>query len=307
LTELRVVDSMHERKATMASLVDGFAVLPGGLGTLDETFEALTGPSSAFSKPVGALNVEGYWDSLRGLIEHAVRELLVKPAVRRALAVRRHAGRAARRLRGLESAGSAARLTHARRARPRGRLGASFANAGISWSCSPRAPSRRSPPASCAGAEPDHTVRGDDEVERHVVRGHRDRVVDDLSSCTWRPPGIVVDEPERVCQGVFQITVAAALAEPRAGPIDGDAAGHDEIDRPICPGNTGTPRVEAPIVAACVGFLECTRVQPQEAALGAQARDRHDNGLALAQGRQPDGPLGSIRIALDSARRLPLR
>jgi len=42
LTELRVVDSMHERKATMASLVDGFAVLPGGLGTLDETFEALT-------------------------------------------------------------------------------------------------------------------------------------------------------------------------------------------------------------------------------------------------------------------------
>ena len=42
LTELRVVDSMHERKATMASLVDGFAVLPGGLGTLDETFEVLT-------------------------------------------------------------------------------------------------------------------------------------------------------------------------------------------------------------------------------------------------------------------------
>ena len=55
LTELRVVDSMHERKATMASLVDGFAVLPGGLGTLDETFEALTWSQLGIhGKPVGA-------------------------------------------------------------------------------------------------------------------------------------------------------------------------------------------------------------------------------------------------------------
>jgi len=80
LTELRVVDSMHERKATMASLVDGFAVLPGGLGTLDETFEALTWAQLGIhGKPVGALNVEGYWDGLRHLIEHAVQERFVSP------------------------------------------------------------------------------------------------------------------------------------------------------------------------------------------------------------------------------------
>src|SRR4030095_15908661 len=58
LTELRVVTSMHERKATMTALVDGFAVLPGGLGTLDETFEALTWAQLGIhSKPIVALNV----------------------------------------------------------------------------------------------------------------------------------------------------------------------------------------------------------------------------------------------------------
>ena len=86
LTELRVVDSMHERKATMASLVDGFAVLPGGLGTLDETFEALTWSQLGIhGKPVGALNVEGYWDGLRRMIEHAVRERFVRPEYARLL------------------------------------------------------------------------------------------------------------------------------------------------------------------------------------------------------------------------------
>ena len=81
LTELRVVSSMHERKATMASLVAGFAVLPGGLGTLDETFEALTWAQLGIhAKPIGALNVEGYWNGLRAVIEHAVRERFVSPA-----------------------------------------------------------------------------------------------------------------------------------------------------------------------------------------------------------------------------------
>ncbi len=80
LTELRVVSSMHERKATMASLVDGFAVLPGGLGTLDETFEALTWAQVGIhGKPIAALNVEGYWDGLRAVIDHAVRERFVSP------------------------------------------------------------------------------------------------------------------------------------------------------------------------------------------------------------------------------------
>jgi uncharacterized protein (TIGR00730 family) len=78
LTELRIVDSMHERKATMTALVDGFAVLPGGMGTLDETFEALTWAQLGIhGKPVGALNVDGYWDDLRRVIEHAVRERFV--------------------------------------------------------------------------------------------------------------------------------------------------------------------------------------------------------------------------------------
>jgi uncharacterized protein (TIGR00730 family) len=80
LTELRVVGSMHERKATMASLVDGFIALPGGLGTLEETFEVLTWAQLGIhAKPVGALNVDGYWDGLRRLITHAVDERFVRP------------------------------------------------------------------------------------------------------------------------------------------------------------------------------------------------------------------------------------
>ena len=59
LTELRVVASMHERKALMADLADGFVALPGGFGTLDELFEILTWPSSACTrKPIGLLDVE---------------------------------------------------------------------------------------------------------------------------------------------------------------------------------------------------------------------------------------------------------
>ena len=58
---------MHERKATMASLVDGFVALPGGLGTLEETFEILTWAQLGIhKKPVGVLNVAGYWDGSRG-------------------------------------------------------------------------------------------------------------------------------------------------------------------------------------------------------------------------------------------------
>jgi len=80
LTELRVVGSMHERKATMASLVDGFIALPGGLGTLEETFEVLTWAQLGIhGKPVGALNVDGYWEGLRRLLGHAVEERFVRP------------------------------------------------------------------------------------------------------------------------------------------------------------------------------------------------------------------------------------
>ena len=80
LTEMRVVGSMHERKATMASLVDGFIALPGGLGTLEETLEILTWAQLGIHrKPIGILNVEGYYDGLLHFLSHAVREEFVRP------------------------------------------------------------------------------------------------------------------------------------------------------------------------------------------------------------------------------------
>lgn len=80
LTEMHVVDSMHERKAMMASLCDGFIALPGGLGTFEETLEILTWAQLGIHrKPVAVLNVEGYWDGLRRLLAHAVEEGFVRP------------------------------------------------------------------------------------------------------------------------------------------------------------------------------------------------------------------------------------
>jgi uncharacterized protein (TIGR00730 family) len=80
ITELRIVDSMHERKATMASLVDGFIALPGGLGTLEETLEILTWAQLGIHrKPVGVLNVEGYYDGLLRMLSHGVREEFIRP------------------------------------------------------------------------------------------------------------------------------------------------------------------------------------------------------------------------------------
>jgi hypothetical protein len=79
LTELRVVESMHERKATMAALVDGFVALPGGLGTFEETLEIVTWAQLGIHrKPIGVLNVAGYWDPLIRLLSTAVREGFVR-------------------------------------------------------------------------------------------------------------------------------------------------------------------------------------------------------------------------------------
>lgn len=79
LSELRVVDSMHERKATMAALADGFVALPGGLGTLEETLEILTWAQLGIHvKPVGVLDVLGYYDGLRRLLDHARGEGFVR-------------------------------------------------------------------------------------------------------------------------------------------------------------------------------------------------------------------------------------
>ena len=87
LTEMRVVDSMHERKALMASLADGFVAMPGGLGTFEETLEILTWSQLGIHrKPIGLLNVEGYYDSLLAMIAHAVEEGFV-PREYRALSV----------------------------------------------------------------------------------------------------------------------------------------------------------------------------------------------------------------------------
>ena len=80
LTELHVVKSMHERKALMADLSDGFIALPGGLGTFEEFFEVYTwGQLGYHSKPYGLLNVANYFDPLIGLLDHAVTEGFVKP------------------------------------------------------------------------------------------------------------------------------------------------------------------------------------------------------------------------------------
>jgi uncharacterized protein (TIGR00730 family) len=75
LTELRVVATMHERKALMADLADGFAAMAGGFGTADELFEILTWAQLGLhAKPVGLLNVAGYFDPLLAWLDQAVRD-----------------------------------------------------------------------------------------------------------------------------------------------------------------------------------------------------------------------------------------
>jgi uncharacterized protein (TIGR00730 family) len=75
LTELRVVETMHVRKATMEGLSDAFIALPGGFGTLDELFEILTWAQLGMhKKPVGVVNAEGFWDPLVGLLDHLIAE-----------------------------------------------------------------------------------------------------------------------------------------------------------------------------------------------------------------------------------------
>jgi uncharacterized protein (TIGR00730 family) len=79
LSELKVVDSMHERKYLMAELADGFIALPGGLGTLDELFEALTWAQLGFhAKPCALVNTCGYYDHLSAFLDHATAEEFVK-------------------------------------------------------------------------------------------------------------------------------------------------------------------------------------------------------------------------------------
>jgi uncharacterized protein (TIGR00730 family) len=93
LTELRVVDSMHERKQQMSLLADAFVLLPGGLGSLEEFFEIWTwGQLGLHRKPYGILNVAGYFDALLSFLDHAVEERFVHPEHRRLVVVADDAG-----------------------------------------------------------------------------------------------------------------------------------------------------------------------------------------------------------------------
>jgi uncharacterized protein (TIGR00730 family) len=88
LTDLRVVGSLHERKALMAELSDGFVALPGGFGTLDELLEQLTWSQLGLhAKPVGLLDVEEYWRPLIELARHATEEGFVRESDLAAIAV----------------------------------------------------------------------------------------------------------------------------------------------------------------------------------------------------------------------------
>jgi len=79
LTEMIVVEGMHARKAKMAELADAFIALPGGFGTLEELFEVTTWAQLRYHvKPVGILNIEGYFDHLIAFIEHAITEGFIR-------------------------------------------------------------------------------------------------------------------------------------------------------------------------------------------------------------------------------------
>jgi uncharacterized protein (TIGR00730 family) len=83
VTELVVVDSMHERKRLMAERADAFAILPGGIGTLDETFEIVSWKQLRLhDKPILLVDIGGYWAPLRALLDHIVAHGFARPETR---------------------------------------------------------------------------------------------------------------------------------------------------------------------------------------------------------------------------------
>ena len=88
LTELHTVAGMHERKAKMTELADGFLCLPGGIGTLDELFEAWTWNALGYhAKPFCLVNVAGFWDGLTGFMDHVAASGFLSPARRAQLLI----------------------------------------------------------------------------------------------------------------------------------------------------------------------------------------------------------------------------
>lgn len=88
LSALHVVDSMHERKAMMARLADAFIAMPGGFGTYEEFFEAVTWTQlGVHKKPCGLLNVAGFYDPVVQFLDHAVREQFIRPEHRETVLV----------------------------------------------------------------------------------------------------------------------------------------------------------------------------------------------------------------------------
>jgi uncharacterized protein (TIGR00730 family) len=88
IDDLRIVGSMHERKALMAELADAFIALPGGIGTLEELFEVYTWAQLGIhEKPIGLLDVAGYYGPLVTFLDHSVQERFLRPSTRSLLAV----------------------------------------------------------------------------------------------------------------------------------------------------------------------------------------------------------------------------
>lgn len=108
--DLRVVETMSQRKALMTELADAFIVLPGGIGTLEELFEVWTGGAlRRHDKPVALLNGDGYFDQLLAFLDRAVADGFLKPAQRAALRV---AATPAAALKAVEEAGGHAAGPH---------------------------------------------------------------------------------------------------------------------------------------------------------------------------------------------------
>jgi uncharacterized protein (TIGR00730 family) len=100
LTRLHVVKDMHERKAMMADLSDGFIAMPGGIGTLEELFEVFTWSYLGLhSKPMGLLNTHGFYDGLIGFLRHTVSQGFLKQAQAAMLVHETHAGDLVQRMR----------------------------------------------------------------------------------------------------------------------------------------------------------------------------------------------------------------